>query len=109
MKIICLFVVLCMATTILARPPYGGPGRRRGPPGGFGRGPPQWFPEMFLRRLCQELQFPTTVVPGVRTAGPIVPVSFGSDSTVVSLPSGSTITPLSTEATPQGVTIPLGA
>ncbi|KAL3213394.1 hypothetical protein MRX96_035408 [Rhipicephalus microplus] len=109
MKIICLFMVLCMATTILARPPYGGPGRRRGPPGGVGRGPPLWFPEVFLRQLCQQFQFPTTVVPGLTTAGTIVPVSFGSESTVVSLPPGSTITPLSTQPTPQGVTVPLGA
>uniref|UniRef100_A0A224YH20 Uncharacterized protein n=1 Tax=Rhipicephalus zambeziensis TaxID=60191 RepID=A0A224YH20_9ACAR len=109
MQVICLFLVLCMAATIFAPPPPGGAARRRGGPRGFGRGPPLWFPSAFLRQLCEQIQFPTTAVPGVTTDSSSFPVSFGSIPTVVSSASDSTATSSSTEVTPQGIPLTLGA
>lgn len=109
MKIICLWFLVCVVTAVLAHPHHGGGARRRGGPRGFRRRPPPWwFSPEFLRQLCEQIQYPTSLIPGSTTDGSGVSFSFGGETTADSASSPSTVSPPSTGVPSQGIMFVLG-
>ncbi|XP_075539491.1 uncharacterized protein LOC142574236 [Dermacentor variabilis] len=108
MKTVYLCLVLCVTAAVLAHPHHGEGWRRRVGPRGFGRRPALWISPNLVRKLCAEIRFPSSAIPGVTLDGSTVGVSLGRESTVNLSPSGSIMTSPSTAQTSRGITLTPG-